>query len=577
MRTPRGHWVRGVGLALGVLVLASCASVTVRKVPVPTQYMQWTDEMQRRADAMEGLRFYLPRPFVNVFESFPVRTDVFLARGEVSADGKYVVLSEVERESRLYEYLATVDWEGGVPTRFIFSGAAVEPHARTPLGGLKDLTELLGRFAKVRDRVAQAEAAAVGLIGSGASGAGASTASGAGTTGAATAPGGSAAAPEQPVSPTGINERRVRNDNGAFAYQPLRGSFDIVYLPDFDEQYVVTSQAGLGNAKVQMNLGQGWSLQGFDSLVDNSELNRRIFDLIDTSIRIAKQAAGAFMGGIPGLAGAALGAVMPHEKAALEKAAPEPGTPVLLKIVVVHYAAKGLYPVIKPREVQERLRTKVNTYGFLDLFELFPKPVLATEFDQAALARAQQSLETQAGTFTVPRYPYQYVSFNTFRYMAIETVAPTTENTQPFKHLYDKTGTSGDVGAARTTEIDHLLVALLQFFRPQGTGSTDGQTGAPGGTVKVLTDAQRQAFAAVQKKWEEATKEACKLQSVTLALLDKPPVLEFSLPPVDAGKSAEVQNYLVGLCGKEPALAGVPVQAAQDTGTKKPAATAPSP
>jgi len=569
MRSLRKHGMCVAGLAVSVFLLASCASVTVRKVPVPTQYLQWTDDLQRRADAMEGLRFYLPRPFVNVFESFPVRTDIFLARGEVSADGKYVVLSEVEPTSRLYEYLASMAWEGGIPTRFIFSGAAVQPHSRSPLGGLQDLTQLLGAFSKIRDKAAQASAIAAGLTSTTPTG-----------TAPAAAPPAPAAQPSAPAAPTGINERRVRNDNGAFAYQPLRGSFDIVYLPDFDEQYVVTSQAGLGNAKVQMNLGQGWSLQGFDSLVDNSELNRRIFDLIDTSIRIAKQAAGAFMGGLPGLAGAALGpagAILPHERAALAKEEPVPGTPVLLKIVVVHYAAKGLYPIIKPRELQERLLTQVNTYGFFDLFELFPKPVLATEVDATALARTQQSLETQSGTFTVPRYPYQYVSFNTFRYLAIETVAPTTENTQPFKHLYDKTGTGGDVGAARTTEIDQLLLALLQFFRPQLAATSDGGgegTDMRGGS-KQLTATQREGFATVQQKWTDETKESLKLRSLTLTLLDAPPMIEFTLDPLDADRSVEVQNRLLSLRSAVPALSGVAIQPAAG-GARKPATTAPS-
>src|SRR5437016_1705056 len=78
-----------------------CASVRVQKVPTPTQYGHWTDDMQRRADEMRGIRFYLPRPFVNVFESFPIRTDVYLADGVVSADGKYVLIKRIRGESEL--------------------------------------------------------------------------------------------------------------------------------------------------------------------------------------------------------------------------------------------------------------------------------------------------------------------------------------------------------------------------------------------------------------------------------------------------------------------------------------------
>ena len=70
-----------------VLAVVGCSTVTVKKVPTPSQYVVWTDRLQAQADDMEGLRFYLPRPFVNVFESFPIRTDIYLAEGVVSADG----------------------------------------------------------------------------------------------------------------------------------------------------------------------------------------------------------------------------------------------------------------------------------------------------------------------------------------------------------------------------------------------------------------------------------------------------------------------------------------------------------
>ena len=39
---------------------------------------------------------------------------------------------------------------------------------------------------------------------------------------------------------------------------------------------------------------------------------------------------------------------------------PMPGTPVTLKVVIVHYAAKGLYPVIKPRELKSALGAWVD-------------------------------------------------------------------------------------------------------------------------------------------------------------------------------------------------------------------------
>jgi hypothetical protein len=84
-----------ISAVLIALLAGGCASVSVRKVPTPTQYNTWTDAQQREADSIDGLRFYMPRPFINVFESFPVRTDVYLAQGEVSPDGKYVLIRQI--------------------------------------------------------------------------------------------------------------------------------------------------------------------------------------------------------------------------------------------------------------------------------------------------------------------------------------------------------------------------------------------------------------------------------------------------------------------------------------------------
>ncbi|MCP4249258.1 MAG: hypothetical protein GY778_19620 [bacterium] len=470
-----------VALAVGVAVVG-CASVTVRKVPTPTQYVHWTDDMQRKADKMEGLRFYLPRPFLSVFESFPVRTDIYLANGVVSPDGKYVIVTSVTGESGLSRFIANDPRAVRIPRSYIFDEGAFEEQA----GLLDEAQKRVGELLTSRGDLIP-----TGVVGQAAP---------------ATAPPAPPAAPA-PQPTTGINQRTATNDNGAFAYQPLRGNFDLVYLPDFEEQFVVASQAGLGNAMFEINLGQGWSLQGFNSLVDNSELNRRIFDLIDTSMRLAKQAAAAALG-IPPLPGLAPPAEGPG---AWRPQAGEPddaerlaGTPVSLKIVVVHYAAKGLYPVIKPRELQERITSQRTHHCFLDLFKLDPKVRGVSDYDPEAIRRAQMAVANEAGSYTVPRYPYQYVSFNAFRYMAIEVVQPTSEDNPPFKHLYDKTGTKGEEGQARTTEVVDLMNQLGEYFssrrgddgndeEEEDEGEDDGDNGGGNlleGLARQLADSE---------------------------------------------------------------------------------------
>lgn len=426
------------GWLAGLCVLTSCASVKVRKVPTPTQYALWTDRMQRKADSLEGFRFYLPRPFVNVFESFPVRTDIYIADGHVTPDGKYVIVESVRTESGLNEYLAGIKKDTLIPSQAIFPpSAAAKDAAGKALNAQSGFLEAMAK-------------AATNVAGTKVTTGGTDTGQPTGTTPPSTTP----------AATTGINQRDVRNDNGAFAYQPMRGNMDIAYLPDFEEQYAVSSKSGLGNAKFSMNLGQGWSLQSFNSLTDNSELNKRIFDVIDESIRLAKAAAMAATGvppvdvaGTTKLLTSALGAQSGPAEGGAQLTA---GAPVSLKIVVVHYAAKGLYPVIKPRELQERRAKDGSYYLWYDLFSVIPRATPGTAFDPTALERAQAAVANESGRFTVPRYPYQYLSFNTFRYLIVELIRP---DTKPFEYLYDKVGTTGSPGDRQAVDLGEAIRA----------------------------------------------------------------------------------------------------------------------
>lgn len=442
-----GYFVVVVTLVT-VFIIAGCAEVKIRKVPTPTQYGHWTDLMQHKADKIKGFRFYLPRPFINVFESFPIRTDIYIADGVVSPDGKYVIIRKVRDESGLSKYIVGEERETTIAKRDINEPEIAQEFAKAYAGVVDTARK-------------EAEEKAKTTV----------------TTGGGKEP---SIEPVPAPRMTGINKRRVTNDNAAFAYQPLRGNFDIVYMPDFEEQYAVYSWAGLGNAEFEVNLGQGWSLQGFNSLTDNSELNKRIFDLIDTSIKLAKAAGSAALGipPLPGLPPGVTAIAKPYAGAEMKDGAP--GTPVSLKIVVVHYAAKGLYPVIKPRELQERMVTTTKASGafnmFLDMFRSSPLWIGSSDYDQSAIQRAQQAIENETGKYTVPRYPYQFVSFNTFRYMAIEVIKT---DTQPFDILYDKTGTKGDPGDRQAADMKDTIIALFdRMLNPQQTNeSTPGPQG----------------------------------------------------------------------------------------------------
>lgn len=460
-------------LLLAGLLASACSTVKVKKVPTPTQYTVWTDAMQEQADSIEGFRFYLPRPFLNVFESFPVRTDIYLANGQVSADGKSVKITN------LY---AIDGFNSGqinkVPldeSRLSIQGDFIlERKSATEKNSGDGKTDATGQSGQAKNTADQSDSTQqkgtdklIKNLLAAAEDQQKQDDKQTETPGNEETP--SSSQPRTLITNTGKSSVAVSNDNHTFAYQPMRGNFDIAYLPDFEEQYAIEKQEGLGTVDFSFNLGQGWSLQSFNATTDNSQLTNRIFKLLDFSIDAATQAAGGALGLAGELANQAVekGSTILAQSASAGKDNQVQGVqlvrsqPVTLKIVVIHYAAKGLYPVIKPRELQHRYSyglPKTNTLN-IDTYTQLPKAVFASQFDPRALEKAATHTDNLNGQFTVPRYPYQYISFNTFRFLVIEKV---DGNANPYQHLYDKTGTKGDAGAANSGDLSNIVNWLKQ-------------------------------------------------------------------------------------------------------------------
>ncbi len=413
-------------------LLASCAEIKVRKVPTPSQYMAWTDLMQKESDAIDGIRFYLPRPFVNVFESFPVHSDVYLARGVVTPDGRYIAINsivEIRPDGNGPTIYTTGDKPIVVQKRNVFRPGAAT--AKALVEGIKQTPAIKPQSTTETGKPTE------------------STSPGEKETSKTGANGTSNQPPPTP-STAGTSSYKVRNLNNAFAFQPLRGNFDLVYLPDFEEQYAITSKSRLGSAKAEVQLGQGWSLQGLDAVTDNTEIVGRLFKLIDFAIDAGKEAAKAAIGIPPGV-----GAIAKPQSAeeTLEKDKGQPGTEITLKVTAVHYAAKGLYPVLKARELQPRKLDNGTSHMIIDL----QGPAATNNGTANSSGASQQPVQTAWGRFTIPKYPYQFLSFNTFRFMAIEGMHPD----DPFAHLIDKTGTKGDPGDRQVGDLLDLLKSLV--------------------------------------------------------------------------------------------------------------------
>lgn len=301
--------------------IACCTSVSVRKVPSAAQYQHWTDAQQQRADSLEGVRFYMPRPFVHVHTPFPVDSEVFLASGVLSSDAAHVQVTSLQRIAPEPGPLITLSEPRLYPAGAIFQ-TPTPPRA---------------------DSSSTAAPSATPAI-----------------TPARTIPPLDTATTER--SSPGVRQRSVAVDNAVHTHRTLRGHFDLLFLPDFDEQFVARESAGLGSTRLDLTLGEGWSLQALQSEADSSRLTSALLSAIDRAIQIAGDAASAFATGGTSVGASALSAAteaLASPRAgedATELLAASPGAPVTLRLTTIHYAAPGLYPVLKPRELLEARR-----------------------------------------------------------------------------------------------------------------------------------------------------------------------------------------------------------------------------
>lgn len=291
--------------------LAGCASVSVLKVDNKTGKLV--------DGAAEGLRFYMPRPYISVFEPFIIASEVYLANGELSPDGNYVLLTQVPKglESIVSATLQgdrqqsmgsiAVDATTVVARRSLLPGPQSAPASEDAKDEKKD--------APKKDEPKKEEQAKDG---------------------------GSAPAP-------GVLSYKAIVDNSAFAVTPQPRYFNVLWLPDFDEQYVVQAKAGLGNSGVVLTLGQGWSLQGLDAKIDNSAIAKPLLELYSGTLgALQKLATAKIQAPLAAIGGGPQSARAGDKSAKLEF---KGGTPLTVKVTKVRIVAPGLYPILKPGEI----------------------------------------------------------------------------------------------------------------------------------------------------------------------------------------------------------------------------------
>jgi hypothetical protein len=356
--------VKWVVVSLSLYTLAGCAGLDYVKVPTATQHDSWTDRDQHKADAMKGVRYYLPRPFLHLKESIPVAQRVAFISFHLDPDQKVYVLDLPENAPT---------WVTSVAPKKISITQA-----------------LAATLASTQVAAARPEA---------------------GTPGAETGP-----APAEAPAPPSTLKATTGFTNQSDPVTALSAKMDVVYLPDFEEQYVIRPRTGLGKADIETRLRNGWAAEVFSQNLDNSQVIPYVIKQVEQASQAAAGIATTWMpmamGLPPGTSPATLLELMGVRPGAAKMEAGAVGEAtgiaeqmlgnvLLFKIAEVRVAQPGIYPVLKPREIKQWLKYEGAIEG----------PDAQARFEEF-LTQAKVPW-VRADMAFVPCPPFTVVGFNT--------------------------------------------------------------------------------------------------------------------------------------------------------------------
>jgi hypothetical protein len=293
MSTKRGAFGLLSG-ALLVLTVMGCGKVVVK----PVSYADRTTP---------GVRFYRPRPYLAVKQPFPIAGEDYVVTGQVSDDGTVVSVDA----SRLPEFLRERFGAKGSGDKIDVPAVSVSTQLR-PQGGAPAPPQTPSTKDKKKEEPEKE---------------------------ADTQPG----TKQQSKEETTKADVTTCGNPTTKPVEQVNDHFDLVYLPDFEEQYVVDVNAGWGSASASVGLENGWMAEGVTMNVDNTQLAafflRNVEKVIDLGLAVAEP-------GLAQLMGVKTEAGLP----AADTVAKMRGRTVLLRVRYVVEAQRGLYPILKPWE-----------------------------------------------------------------------------------------------------------------------------------------------------------------------------------------------------------------------------------
>jgi len=275
-----------------------CGVTEVRKVPTPGNYPgHWTESDQREADQIKGFRFYMPRPFLALKKEYPVESATFLVEARFSQDGSRIVFDVHASGDALENAIGAGTWS--VPVAATSAG----PKGENLESGDEEKKE--GDDDKTK---------------------------------------------KTPTNTTSIGNAGATPKSVA----KISELFDVVYLPDFSEQYAIQVKPRLSKASLDAQLGHGWMLESAKVDIDNSAIGEFLFNQVDSTLDVFRDALRLDKGLLT-----PEGEEEPEDAGEDDAAGGPQGASVdgvpdrkgLVRILVRQLAVPGLYPILKAREI----------------------------------------------------------------------------------------------------------------------------------------------------------------------------------------------------------------------------------
>lgn len=277
-------------VALATLLTSGCATVKSYSVSSSTKEGEAKGKV-------EGIPYYLPRPYVAVKKPFPVSGFDVLTSGTVGKDGAIAIAVE----------------------------SLPEPLKALALGGSLGLFSSDTKSLVARQEIVFLQSAD-GATSDPKSGGDASK----GEKGEGEQGEKGEAEPEEDAS------TKVETTGTTSPLVPISDIFDIVYLPDFSQKYVLRLRPRLGKLEANIAL-QGGMLSGLTVNLDNTAVASMVSEGIATALGAAKEIA--------------VGKLVPAstDEAAEELQSLENET-VTVRVRFAAEALPGVYPIMKPGE-----------------------------------------------------------------------------------------------------------------------------------------------------------------------------------------------------------------------------------